>query len=168
MARPKKKKKGIFCCFLFAIENVSSQLWSKGSPRVTPFKWSGSDSGPFPWVNRRAQGSPEVLWQRATAYTGSNSLKRLQMETESLPKLAYKEATVKLPRREKWQETGVVKDLLINYAPILKKKSVSINHSEENLEAEKSSGRESRHRVTHLQITSCGKPSLISKRSEWS
>ena len=38
---------------------------------------------------------------------------------------------------------------------------------EENLEAEKSSGRESRHRVTQLQIT-CGKPSLISKRSEWS
>lgn len=92
------------------------------------------------------------------------------METESLPKQAHKEATVKRPQREKWQETGVVKDLLINYAPIFKKKkkTVSINHSEEKLEAEKSSGRESKHRVTHLQAASCGKPSLISKRSEWS
>ena len=125
----------------------------------------------FPGCTEGLREAPGVLWQRATACAGSNSLKRLQMETESLPKLAHKEATVKLTRKEEWQETGFVKDMLINYAPILKKKkkkrSVSINHNEENLEAEKSSGRESRHRVTQLQIT-CGKPSLISKRSEWS
>lgn len=47
------------------------------------------------------------------------------------------------------------------------KRSVSTNYSEGNLEAEKPSGRESRHRVTHHQVTSSGKPSPIPKRTEY-
>lgn len=35
------------------------------------------------------------------------------MGTESLPKLAHKEATVKLPGRKQWQEIGVLKDLSV-------------------------------------------------------
>lgn len=63
------------------------------------FKWQGSGSDPFFGVHGIGQGFLQgtVGTRGQQPILGVTAWDRLQMETESVLKLAHKEATVKLP-----------------------------------------------------------------------